>query len=182
MICDYLRPVTYDENSFVVRTGDLLDRMIFITEGFIWTYVGGDQNRHGGGSSSGSQSSSMPTNMLKKGQFYGEELLYRQSSPSQLPISPQTVKCHTKVEAFVLMAKDWTSIVSKCRSLLPNNMNHGNNNKQQQQQQQYERYSLWTALTEGLQELYGLDTRSPVFRTCYAPQLVVLHVPCACTL
>ncbi|CAN6564748.1 unnamed protein product [Malus baccata var. baccata] len=128
MICDYLRPVTYDENSFVVRTGDLLDRMIFITEGFIWTYVGGDQNRHGGGSSSGSQSSSMPTNMLKKGQFYGEELLYRQSSPSQLPISPQTVKCHTKVEAFVLMAKDWTSIVSKCRLLLPNNMNHGNNN------------------------------------------------------
>ncbi|CAN6564754.1 unnamed protein product [Malus baccata var. baccata] len=128
MICDYLRPVTYDENSFVVRTGDLLDRMIFITEGIIWTYVGGDQNRHGGGSSSGSQSSSMPTNMLKKGQFYGEELLYRQSSPSQLPISPQTVKCHTKVEAFVLMAKDWTSIVSKCRSLLPNNMNHGNNN------------------------------------------------------
>ncbi|KAM2031099.1 hypothetical protein FF2_041649 [Malus domestica] len=128
MICDYLRPVMYDENSIVVRTGEPLDRMIFITEGFIWTYVGGDQSRHGGGSSSGSQSSSMPTNTLKKGQFYGKEILYWPSSPSQLPISPQTVKCHTKVEAFVLMAKDLTSIVSKCGSLWPNNMNHSNNN------------------------------------------------------
>ncbi|CAN6705913.1 unnamed protein product [Malus baccata var. baccata] len=129
MICDYLRPVMYDENSIVVRTGEPLDRIIFITEGFIWTYVGGDQSRHGGGSSSGSQSSSLPTNTLKKGQFYGEELLYWPSSPSKLPISAQTVQCHTKVEAFVLMDKDLTSIVSKCALWWDsNNMNHSNNN------------------------------------------------------
>ncbi|KAB2634913.1 cyclic nucleotide-gated ion channel 1-like [Pyrus ussuriensis x Pyrus communis] len=132
MICDYLKPVLYDENSFVIRTGELLDRMIFITEGFIWTYVGGDQSRHGGGSSSGSQSSSMPINTLKKGLFYGEELLYWASSPSHLPISAQTVQCHTKVVAFVLMAKDLTSIVSKCSKCAlwrdSNNMNHSSNN------------------------------------------------------
>ncbi|CAN6705926.1 unnamed protein product [Malus baccata var. baccata] len=138
MICDYLRPVMYDENSIVVRTGEPLDRagpalpldrIIFITEGFIWTYVGGDQSRHGGGSSSGSQSSSLRTNTLKKGQFYGEELLYRPSSPSKFPISAQTVQCHTKVEAFVLMDKDLTSIVSKCALWWDsNNMNHSNNN------------------------------------------------------
>ncbi|CAN6705933.1 unnamed protein product [Malus baccata var. baccata] len=126
-ICDCLRPVMYDEKSIVVRTGDPLDQMIFITEGLIWTYVGSDQSRHGG-SSLGSQSSSMSTNMLKKGEFYGEELLDWASSASQLPISAQTVQCHTKVEAFVLMAKDLTRIVSKrALSWDSNNMNHSSN-------------------------------------------------------
>ncbi|KAM1029679.1 hypothetical protein EV1_041742 [Malus domestica] len=92
MICDYLRPVMYNENSIVVRRGHPLDRIIFITEGFIDTYVGGEQSRHGAGSSSGFQSSSMPTKTLKKGEFYGEELLYWPSSQSKLPISAQTVQ------------------------------------------------------------------------------------------
>ncbi|KAM1232303.1 hypothetical protein ACFX13_042872 [Malus domestica] len=126
MICDYLRPMIYSENSIVVQRGDPLDRIIFITEGFIETYVGGEQSRHRAGSSSGSQSSSMPTKTLKKGEFYGEELL-NWASRSQRPISTQTVKCHTKVEAFVLMANDLPSIVSKCGSLWPN-INHSNNN------------------------------------------------------
>ncbi|CAL9008880.1 unnamed protein product [Prunus brigantina] len=110
MICDYLKPVMYAENSVVVRMGQQLDRMLFITEGSIWTYMPGG----------------MPTNSVKtKGEFYGEELLkWASSSSPKLPISTQNVQCHTKVEGFVLMSTDLTSVVSKCQLWWNTNDSH----------------------------------------------------------
>ncbi|PQM40185.1 hypothetical protein Pyn_29877 [Prunus yedoensis var. nudiflora] len=96
MICDHLKPVIYTENSYVIRAGEPLDLMIFITQGIIWTFAG---------------------------DFYGEELLSRIStyiSFSDLPICTENVKCHTKVEAFALLAKDLRRVVSEFWWYFPN--------------------------------------------------------------
>ncbi|KAK9936954.1 hypothetical protein M0R45_013773 [Rubus argutus] len=58
---------------------------------------------------------------LEKGDFYGAEELIKwalqkkvDSVEVPLPISAFNVKCHSKVEAFVLTDKDLKSVVSKC--------------------------------------------------------------------
>ncbi|XP_034221179.1 cyclic nucleotide-gated ion channel 1-like isoform X2 [Prunus dulcis] len=118
MICDHLKPVIYTENSYVIRVGEPLDLMLFITQGIIWTFTGtsaGDGSVQLNGSSSLSSSTSI-TKCLEKGDFYGEELLSRIStyiSFSDLPICTENVKCHTKVEAFALLAKDLRRVVSE---------------------------------------------------------------------
>ncbi|CAB4313478.1 unnamed protein product [Prunus armeniaca] len=118
MICDHLKPVIYTENSYVIRAGEPLDLMLFITQGIIWTFAGtsaGDGSVQLNGSSSSSSSTSI-TKCLEKGDFYGEELLSRIStyiSFSDLPICTENVKCHTKVEAFALLAKDLRRVVSE---------------------------------------------------------------------
>ncbi|KAL6123086.1 hypothetical protein ACLB2K_075609 [Fragaria x ananassa] len=107
-ICDNLKPVFYTENSYVIRAGEPLDLMLFNTEGIIWTYTTDGSVKSG----------SSITKYLSKGDFYGKELLSWASSNksfSDLPISAQNVKCHTKVEAFSLMAKDLKAVVSKFR-------------------------------------------------------------------
>ncbi|KAM2730878.1 hypothetical protein FF1_002166 [Malus domestica] len=108
-ICNYLKPVRYTENSFVFRMGDPLDCMLFIIEGTVWTYGSTD-------SQAGQGISSMDTKPLGKGDFYGEELLDCASHRfTKLPVSSKHVKTQTKVEAFVLMAKDLETVVSKSR-------------------------------------------------------------------
>ena len=107
LICDNLKPVIYTENSYIIRAGEPLDLMLFNTEGIIWTYTTTDGS---------TKSGSSITECLGKGDFYGDELLTWASlyMPfSDLPISTQNVKCHTKVEAFCLMAKDLKAVVSK---------------------------------------------------------------------
>ena len=37
-ICDSLRPVYYNEQSYIVREGDPIDATIFITDGVAWSY------------------------------------------------------------------------------------------------------------------------------------------------
>ncbi|KAM1183938.1 hypothetical protein ACFX19_002229 [Malus domestica] len=107
LMCDYLKPRTYIENSFVFRKGDPLDCMLFIIEGTMWTYASSD-------SQAGKGISSMATKPLGKGQFYGEELLdWASDNFTELPVSSKHVKSQTKVEAFVLMAKDLENVV--CR-------------------------------------------------------------------
>ncbi|KAB2598800.1 cyclic nucleotide-gated ion channel 1-like [Pyrus ussuriensis x Pyrus communis] len=109
LICNYLKPVRYTENSFVFRMGDPLDCMLFIIEGTVWTYGSTD-------SQAGQGISSMDTKPLGKGDFYGEELLDCASHRfTKLPVSSKHVKSQTKVEAFVLMAKDLETVVSKYR-------------------------------------------------------------------
>ncbi|XP_061999619.1 cyclic nucleotide-gated ion channel 1-like [Rosa rugosa] len=108
LICDNLKPVIYTENSYVIRAGEPLDLMLFNAEGIIWTYTTSTDGSIKLGSSI--------TQCIGKGDFYGEELLSWASSYmsfSDLPISTQNVKCHTKVEAFSLMAKDLKAVVSK---------------------------------------------------------------------
>ncbi|VVA20301.1 PREDICTED: cyclic [Prunus dulcis] len=105
VICENLKPVMYTEDIHIIREGEPLDKMLFITQGIVWDYT---SNK-----SSGSPSS---TRLLGKNDFYGEELLdwaSKFTSFSDLPISTRIVKSHTKVEAFALMAYDLKTVVSR---------------------------------------------------------------------
>ncbi|KAL6192366.1 hypothetical protein ACLB2K_033457 [Fragaria x ananassa] len=114
LMCDYLKPMKYQENHLVFKMGDPLDRMVFITEGVLWTYKAATKST---GEAIGlPTSASIDTNVLKKGDSYGHELLLYASSYYKIPTSPKNLRCHTKVEAFVLMANDLTDIVNKCKS------------------------------------------------------------------
>ena len=107
-MCEYLKPATYIENSFVFRTGDPLDCMLFIIEGTMWTYTSSDSH-------AGQGISSMAIKLLREGDFYGEELLnWASNCFTEVPVSSKHVKSRTKVEAFVLMAKDLATVVSRC--------------------------------------------------------------------
>jgi len=108
LICDNLKPVKYDQHSYIVREGEPLDAMLFITQGIIWNFTTNNGERR--------------TWCIEKGNFYGEELLQwgldslkRSVLPklSDLPISLKTAKTHTQVEAFALKANDLTTIVSR---------------------------------------------------------------------
>ncbi|TQD68534.1 hypothetical protein C1H46_021809 [Malus baccata] len=96
------------QNSFVFRTGDPVDCMVFIIRGTMCTYASSD-------SQVGQGISSTAIKPLGKCHFYGEELLYRASDCfTELPVSSKHVKSLTKVEAFVLMAKDLEAVISRC--------------------------------------------------------------------
>ncbi|XP_030944783.1 cyclic nucleotide-gated ion channel 1-like isoform X3 [Quercus lobata] len=100
-----------NEHSYVIREGDPIFAIFFITNGIAWTYTTGNNGR-----------GVLPTHAerLVEGQFFGGELLewLRKSTStsrnnlSKLPISSKTLKTHTKVEAFALMADDLTKIWS----------------------------------------------------------------------
>ncbi|XP_048437645.1 cyclic nucleotide-gated ion channel 1 isoform X2 [Pyrus x bretschneideri] len=102
-VCGNLKQVRYAEDSFIVREGEPLDKMLFITQGIAWIYASSSSNTGGNG-------------CLQKTDFYGEQLLswaLKSSSFSDIPISTRTVKSHTKVEAFALMAVDVKCVVSR---------------------------------------------------------------------
>ncbi|KAK9914437.1 hypothetical protein M0R45_038218 [Rubus argutus] len=109
-ICDHLKPVLYIEHSFILRKGDPLDEMLFITRGKLLTYTTEGRAR---------------ADCLSKGDFYGQELLdwvlktYPNPSLSNLPFSTKTVQAHTKVEVFALRANDLKTVVSKFWWLFP---------------------------------------------------------------
>ncbi|KAL5568093.1 hypothetical protein UlMin_024668 [Ulmus minor] len=92
IICNYLKPVTYSENTYIIRKGEPLDMMLFITQGIVWSF----------------NETSMEK-CLQKGDYFGEELLDWKLKDSKsdfttFPISTKNVKTHTKVEAFALKA------------------------------------------------------------------------------
>ena len=116
LICDYLTPVYYNKHSYIVKEGEPLDVMLFITQGIIWNFT--------------TIKSTGSAECIEGGGFYGQQLLdWGLDSPaaalpnlSNLPISLTTVKTHTKVEAFALMANDLRTIISrrtKASSTLP---------------------------------------------------------------
>ena len=113
MICDYLKPVYYNEHSYIVREGEPLDAAIFVTQGIIWSFA----------TSNGEGTVSSAAQCIEKGHFYGQDLLdwALNDSPtsldlSKLPISTKTVKTHAKVEGFALMANDLKTVVSKWKT------------------------------------------------------------------
>ncbi|XP_062119893.1 cyclic nucleotide-gated ion channel 1-like [Humulus lupulus] len=100
-ICKYLKPVTYSEKSYIIRKGEPLDMMLFITQGVVWSFG----------------SSTSPMNGLQKGDFFGNELVEWQlnsTSYNDFPISTANFKSHTNVEAFALMAIDLKHALSHC--------------------------------------------------------------------
>lgn len=123
-ICKHLDPVIYPKGSYIIREGEPLDMMFFITQGIALTY--NTDHNHGGRSTS---DSSINTG-LEKGEYYGEELLSwattTSTSFSDLPNSSRTIKAHKKVELFVLQAADLQSVVSQwsnhCNKELPHSI------------------------------------------------------------
>ncbi|PRQ23815.1 putative potassium channel, voltage-dependent, EAG/ELK/ERG [Rosa chinensis] len=104
-ICQHLVPVTYAEDNYIVQEGKPLGKMLLFTQGSAVTYS------HGG-TSSGSSSNKW----LKKGDFYGDELLnwaFKSPSYPDLPISNRNVIAQEKVEAFAIRASDLKSIFFK---------------------------------------------------------------------
>nr|XP_023891978.1 cyclic nucleotide-gated ion channel 1-like [Quercus suber] len=112
---DHLKPVQQSECSYIFREGEPLDAMLFVTQGIAWTYTSSDGNK---------------SECLGKGQFCGEEILewgfkaLSLTDLSNLPISPKTVRCHTKVEAFALRASDLKTILTQNWWLLSKMLSH----------------------------------------------------------
>lgn len=102
---DFLKPVVYSENSYIIREGEPLDLMLFITHGIALTFT----------TSSNGGTGSKCIQCLQKRDIFGEELLnwtLKFASFTDLPISTTNVKAHTKVEAFVLTANDSKTLVT----------------------------------------------------------------------
>nr|POE80355.1 cyclic nucleotide-gated ion channel 1 [Quercus suber] len=112
-ICDSLKPVYYNEKSYIVREGDPIDETVFITDGIAWSYT--TKNDEANVSSLAER--------LGKGHFFGGELLefvLKNPSLPKLPVSPRTVKTHGPIEAFTLKAEElkkivWRQIIARAR-------------------------------------------------------------------
>ncbi|KAL5568101.1 hypothetical protein UlMin_024676 [Ulmus minor] len=105
IICNYLKPMTYSENTYIVKKGEPLDTMLFITQGIVWSF----------------NETSMEC--LQKGDYFGKELLEWElenskfcftgfASYTSFPISTKKVKAHTKVEAFALKAANLVQVLN----------------------------------------------------------------------
>ncbi|XP_062119880.1 cyclic nucleotide-gated ion channel 1-like isoform X2 [Humulus lupulus] len=100
-ICKYLKPVKYSEKSYIIRKGEPLDMILFITQGVVWAF--------------GNETT--PMSRLQKGDFYGNELIewrLKSTSIDEFPISVANLKSHTNVEALALMAIDLEHVLSNC--------------------------------------------------------------------
>ncbi|CAL2274718.1 unnamed protein product [Prunus armeniaca] len=101
-ICQYLKPVMYSKDVYIIREGEPLRKMLFITKGTALTYtIKGGTN---------------VCKCLEKSDFYGEELLnwaFKFCSFSELPFSTTTLLSQTKVEAFSIKAHHLKSIVAQ---------------------------------------------------------------------
>ena len=118
-ICDSLQPMFYKKYCNIVRKGDPIDAVFFITAGTVWTYT----------SNNGEGSDSQHAKDLEEDKCFGRELLELVltsndiSNLSKVPVSSKTLKTYTKVEAFALMAHDLKQIwqskhISKCKRFL----------------------------------------------------------------
>ena len=120
-ICSSLKPLFYNEQSYIVQEGDPIVAIFLITEGTVWSSSSTSRNITG----EGTTATSRQVERLVKGQIFGEELLdwfWKKDSSIDmskliLPVSSKTLKTHTKVEAFALMADDFKEIVSRHHDL-----------------------------------------------------------------
>lgn len=112
-IYEHLKLVIYNEDTYIIREGEPLEKMFFITRGTAWSYTTCNANVAG----SITSGASSIIKCLVRGDFYGEELLNwattKFASFSEFPISTRTLKAQKKVEGFVLRANDLKSVVTK---------------------------------------------------------------------
>ncbi|KAK3219183.1 hypothetical protein Dsin_013153 [Dipteronia sinensis] len=100
-MCERLEPVLYPAETYILGKGDQIDEMLFIIRGKLLST-----------SSNGSDRNLI--DVVYRTEFCGEELSIwardPRSSSDQLPISSRTIKAHTEVEAFALMADDMKAV------------------------------------------------------------------------
>lgn len=106
---DHLKPVLYLKHNVIFQVGDPLDEMLFVTCGELDTYILDPNN------------AKTYRTVLKKGDFYGEELLHwALNSPtlSSLPSSKKTVRAKIdQVQIFALRANQLRNVVTKFKWL-----------------------------------------------------------------
>ncbi|TVU33299.1 hypothetical protein EJB05_25109, partial [Eragrostis curvula] len=115
-MCDRLKPMLYTEGSCIIREGDPVNEMLFIMRGTLESMT-----------TNGGQTGFFNSNVLKGGDFCGEELLtwaLDPTSASNLPVSTRTVKTLTEVEAFALMADDLKFVATQFRRLHSKQLQH----------------------------------------------------------
>ena len=106
-ICNSLKPVYYNEQCYIVREGEPMDAVFLITDGCAWAFPSSSTGE-------GTGTAFRCAERLEAGDFFGEELLELFWEPSstnifnlsKVPIYSKSLKTHTKVEAFALMAND----------------------------------------------------------------------------
>ncbi|KAL6145999.1 hypothetical protein ACLB2K_056682 [Fragaria x ananassa] len=113
-ICKHLDPVVYSKGKYIIREGEPLDMMFFITQGIALTYA---------------TDRSITTERLEKGECFGGDRLMTwaataSTSFSDLPNSRKTVKAHKNVELFALRAADLQRILSRPSSHFSNEGTH----------------------------------------------------------
>ncbi|GKA89779.1 cyclic nucleotide-gated ion channel 1 [Tanacetum coccineum] len=104
-MCDFLKPVLYTENSYIVRDGDLVKEMLFVMRGKLLTVT-----------TIGLRTGFFNSDHKMACNFCGEELLTWALDPhtsSNLPISTRTVQALEEVAAFALMADDLKFVASQ---------------------------------------------------------------------
>lgn len=115
-MCDRLKPMLYTEDSCIIREGDPVNEMLFVMRGYLESMT-----------TNGGQSGFFNSNVLKGGDFCGEELLTWALDPaavSNLPSSTRTVKTLSEVEAFVLRADDLKFVATQFRKLHSKQLQH----------------------------------------------------------
>ncbi|KAL6629581.1 hypothetical protein ACP70R_029346 [Stipagrostis hirtigluma subsp. patula] len=115
-MCDRLKPMLYTEGSCIIREGDPVNEMLFIMRGTLESMT-----------TNGGQTGFFNSNVLKGGDFCGEELLtwaLDPTSASNLPGSTRTVKTLSEVEAFALRADDLKFVATQFRRLHSKQLQH----------------------------------------------------------
>ncbi|KAK1550588.1 hypothetical protein Q3G72_021665 [Acer saccharum] len=117
-LCYCIKPVVYDERTLIVREGDPINEMLFVLHGKLWNFS----------SVASSTNNVSPRDrrkeILKDGDFWGEELVNwvqdesSYSSSSNKLISHTTIKALTKVEAFVLRIDDLQKLFNEKAKIL----------------------------------------------------------------
>lgn len=114
-MCDRLKPVLYSENSFLVREGDPVPEMLFITRGEVLSVT-----------TDGGRTGFFNSIKLKAGDFCGDELLTWALDPrsQRIPFSTRTVRAVTDVQAFALVADELLFVASQFRLLHRRRLQH----------------------------------------------------------
>ncbi|KAI5325618.1 hypothetical protein L3X38_034692 [Prunus dulcis] len=119
---DHLEQVIYDGGNYIIREGEPLDMMIFISRGSVLTYNTSSTGHVGGGSGL-----SNTIGRLTRDDLYGQELMSwatTSTSFSDLPISSKTLKSHEKVEVFAIRASVLLHIVSEHKKYFKTETQH----------------------------------------------------------
>ncbi|XP_039845163.1 cyclic nucleotide-gated ion channel 1-like isoform X3 [Panicum virgatum] len=115
-LCDRLKPILYTERSCIIREGDPVTEMLFIMRGNLMSMT-----------TNGGRTGFFNSDVLKGGDFCGEELLtwaLDPTSTSSLPSSTRTVKTISEVEAFALRAEDLRFVATQFRRLHSKQLQH----------------------------------------------------------
>jgi cyclic nucleotide gated channel len=115
-VCERLKLTLCAKDMFLVREGDPVNHMLFITRGHLESYT-----------TDGGRSGFFNSIRLGSGDFCGEELLTWALDPQPnviLPSSTRAVKAITEVEAFALVAEDLKFVASQFRRLHSKQLRH----------------------------------------------------------